>query len=330
MATQALIDFVLVAIGLIIFVPLGLRVNRDAMYYRHRLGLALAGSEMGTWELAIKRRIVKCDRSYAEMLGYDPAVLTGYQGDVELLAHPEDLPHIKEALESYLAGKTDRYEVQFRIKDANGNWRWVMERGVVVSYDRHNQPKRMVGITVDITEQKQTELKLRELSYTDPVTGLHNRAYFEMKIRELDREDVLPLSIIVGDLNLLKITNDTFGHRAGDSLLCGLAKVFRDNCRSTDVITRWGGDEFVILLPNTGAVEALAVCERIRAACGQYHDCSVALSAALGTATRTTMDEPLRDVLKTAEERMYKQKLTERESLGLLWQKAATNLRYVN
>ena len=73
----------------------------------------------------------------------------------------------------------------------------------------------MVGISVDITERKRVELRLRELSYTDPVTGLHNRAYFNKMVKELNSEAALPLSVIVGDVNMLKMANDTLGHSAG-------------------------------------------------------------------------------------------------------------------
>jgi len=287
------------------------RLKRDMKASNHRLELALAGTKVGFWDWSVDSDRVIRNRGYAKLLGLAEGTVTDHLIIESQLIHPEDIPRLKTGLEEYLAGTRDSYEVAYRLMDSSGQWRWVLDRGVIVERDSNNRPLRIIGITVDIHDQKVTEFRLQELSYTDPVTGLYNRTYFNKAVQELDRADALPLSIIMGDLNGLKLTNDTFGHAAGDDLLIAMADVLRANCRKTDIITRWGGDEFAIILPNTGEQEALAVCDRIRAACEGIHDQPIRLSIALGVATRRTLAEPLREIVRSAEAWMYQHKLAE-------------------
>ena len=95
-------------------------------------------------------------------------------------------------MDSYLAGDCPSFEQEFRLRDAAGRWRWGLDRGVGVARDRHKRPTRAGGSTVDITARKEGELRLRERSCRDPVTGLYNRTYFNHKLQELDRKKPCP------------------------------------------------------------------------------------------------------------------------------------------
>lgn len=294
-------------------------LHKKARYERRRLELALVGNKLGVWNWSFKKGFAINDRRYAEMLGYGTDGAAGLFRLASDHVHPEDRPRMRADLDRYLADASEHAETEFRLRDASGNWRWVLARGVTVSRDRRGRPTLVIGITVDITEQKRVQQRLWELSYTDPVTGLHNRAYFDEKLKELDREDALPLSVIMGDLNSLKYTNDAYGHYTGDSLLVSAANIIRDSCRSTDIVTRWGGDEFAILLPNTTQSEALLICRRIRAACAKAGLRPVELSVSLGVATRDSMNQPLEEVVKSAEDWMYRHKVQERRGTQKRW-----------
>ncbi len=166
----------------------------------------------------------------------------------------------------------------------------------------------------DITSIKEVENRIRYLSFHDKLTGLYNRAYFEEELDRLNTARQMPLSIIIGDVNGLKLVNDAFGHQAGDQFLREIAKILSACCRKEDVIARWGGDEFVILLPKTESRVAEEVCERIKGACRTSDLCPIRPSIALGSATKVDVSEESEGLLRRAEERMYRAKLGESTS----------------
>lgn len=153
------------------------------------------------------------------------------------------------------------------------------------------------------------------LSFHDKLTGLYNRAYFEEELIRLDSLRQLPLSIIMADVNGLKLVNDTLGHLAGDDLLMKAARVLSGTCRQEDIIARWGGDEFIIILPITSEKQALQLCERIERNCGTSEMLPLKLSIGLGTATKICPEQDIQAVIKEAENRMYRKKLLEQEQI---------------
>ena len=153
---------------------------------------------------------------------------------------------------------------------------------------------------------------IQHLSEHDELTGLKNKSYYDAKIRELDQDaNNLPISLIVGDMNGLKFINDVFGHREGDNWIKKGALLLKETCRKDDVIARWGGDEFAVILLRTARDEAAAILLRIREACAAERDAEIPVSISLGLATKTGMEESLNDVLQAAEKSMYERKLVE-------------------
>jgi len=122
----------------------------------------------------------------------------------------------------------------------------------------------LLNIVRDITDRKKKEDENRYLSYHDVLTGLYNRRFYEIELKRLDTKRNLPISIIIGDVNGLKLVNDAFGHDKGDELLQKAATVIQSACRTDDIVARWGGDEFVILLPKTNTKEAEEIVDRIK------------------------------------------------------------------
>ncbi len=172
----------------------------------------------------------------------------------------------------------------------------------------------MLGLVIvfrDVTEQYRKEEEILFLSYHDMLTGLYNRAFFEEELKRLDTERQLPLSVIMGDANNLKLVNDVFGHGEGDEILKAMAQVLRESCRAEDIISRWGGDEFTILLPRTDAAQAATICRRIIDRCAEFRTAERALSPSisLGFSTKETPEMDVSQVIKTAEDMMYKNKL---------------------
>jgi diguanylate cyclase (GGDEF)-like protein len=155
------------------------------------------------------------------------------------------------------------------------------------------------------------EEQVRYQSFRDGLTGLYNRIYLEKEMERLDTGRQLPIGIIMADLNGLKLANDTFGHDVGDEMLKQTAEILRSSCRSEDIIARWGGDEFVIFLPQTTEEDAKAICNRIDEKCKDTFIKGIPLSLAVGTAIKNRITMDLAEVLKEAEANMYEHKLAE-------------------
>lgn len=165
---------------------------------------------------------------------------------------------------------------------------------------------------LDNTERKRNQEKIAFLSLHDQLTGLHNRTYADQAMVRLDTEDQLPLSIIIGDVNGLKLTNDIFGHAMGDKLLQRIARSLRLSCRTSDVVSRIGGDEFLILLPHTDGNEADQIAKRIEEHLEEDGIRAGKRSIALGSATKTSTEETIQGTFDRAEDQMYRRKTLRR------------------
>lgn len=167
------------------------------------------------------------------------------------------------------------------------------------------------GVGIDITEQKKKEAEIFHLSYHDQLTGLYNRRFYEEELLRLDHKRNLPLTIVMGDVNGLKLVNDSFGHVMGDQLLKKVAELLTKGCREDDIIARLAGDEFVILLPKTDAFETKQIIKRIRELSLSEKVGSVDISISFGFETKSNEDENIEEIFKNAEDFMYKKKLFE-------------------
>ncbi|HKM40089.1 MAG TPA: diguanylate cyclase [bacterium] len=173
----------------------------------------------------------------------------------------------------------------------------------------------VVFVFRDVTEKKAQLEKIEYMSFRDPLTGLYNRRFFEDELYRLDTEQNLPISILMGDVNSLKLTNDVFGHHCGDLLLQKVAGIMQDVCRSDDIIARWGGDEFVLLLPNTDFKAAERVAARIMEETSRHQVRAIECSISIGFDTKEDLAENISRTLDSAEAKMYSAKILEREHI---------------
>ncbi len=167
----------------------------------------------------------------------------------------------------------------------------------------------------EIYKRTKREEEIRFLSYHDMLTGLYNRRFYEEELQKIDTENNLPISIIMGDVNGLKMLNDAFGHAKGDELLLKAAAGIKNVCREQDIAARWGGDEFVILLPKTDKETAMNIVENIKAQYLHEEVGNLQVSVSFGWETKNNAEEDISKVLKRAEDFMYDQKIIENELL---------------
>ena len=210
----------------------------------------------------------------------------------------------------------------------NGQFIWA-EISSKYRYNSENEIE-IVGVSRNIEERKNAEKKVLYLSFHDQLTGIYNRRYFEEKIKKLDKEENLPLSIILADVNGLKLTNDVFGHMEGDKLLVDISNIMKKECMYNDVFARIGGDEFIYLLPKTTEEEAKKMILRIKQLLRENSNEKSILSVAFGSATKIEIKQNLENIFIDAENEMYQNKLLESDIVRSEMIKAITNNFYKN
>jgi len=171
------------------------------------------------------------------------------------------------------------------------------------------ETKRSVVSLVDITERKEIEEKLRYMGTHDDLTGLYNRAFFEAEMARFEQGRAFPISIVMADVDGLKMVNDTKGHRAGDELLKLAAQVMREAFRADDIVARIGGDEFAAILPGKDSSVTESIVERVRSSLPFHNEDypDLLLTLSIGTAEGKKGDI-LANVHKRADKLMYEEK----------------------
>lgn len=203
---------------------------------------------------------------------------------------------------------------QYSTSDKYGNVKFEENLKVPV-IDEDGEVWGIVGLSRDITERKKLENKLLHLSYTDCLTGIYNRSSFEEKLNKYNQEKYLPLGIIMGDVNGLKLVNDTLGHLEGDNLLKSISTVLTEVCDDKGSVFRWGGDEFMILLPNCNERLCENIMKQILDRCKNSNYNFIQLSIALGESVKVSIDQNIYDCIKEVEEKVYRRKLLDKKSV---------------
>ncbi|MEO9654928.1 EAL domain-containing protein [Marinomonas sp.] len=222
---------------------------------KQRLAQILEVSEEGLWEWNTQTNQVAHNPQWEAIMGIESSQNT-FAEFLECVL-PEDRHKVDEALHQ-LAGNNTPYNIEFRIKKPNGNIIWVWDRGSVAEYDEHGAPVWLVGIVLDITEQKANQIQVERLAYYDPLTGLNNRAQLEKMISKTITEKAKNPSysaILFLDLDRFKLLNDSYGHQMGDQLLQKMAVRLSDEISGEHFLGRFGGDEFIIICPDIAGDE---------------------------------------------------------------------------
>lgn len=233
---------------------------------------------LGHWYWNIKTNEVTFNPLKVTSLGYDkneiPEQVT-YQFFTDKL-HPEDYQKTMDAMHNHLYGKAAVYEVEYRIKAKDGTFKWYYDRGKITQFDDKSKPSFVAGIVFDITEKKETQMELEyknrilsEISSIDGLTKINNHRtlieHLKAEIAEASRTGS-PLSIAIFDIDNFKQVNDSKGHIYGDQVLIDVASIIKKSIRGTDFAGRYGGEEFIVIFPNTTLSVAENISERIRQA----------------------------------------------------------------
>ncbi|SDM56373.1 PAS domain S-box-containing protein/diguanylate cyclase (GGDEF) domain-containing protein, partial [Halarsenatibacter silvermanii] len=184
----------------------------------------------------------------------------------------------------------------------------------LIALDNDNNKQEILAVSRNITRRKRAKEKLKYMSYHDNLTDLYNRHFMETEMERLNTKRQHPISLIYCDINGLKIVNDTYGHEVGDELLIKTAEILQKVTRDEDLVARWAGDEFVILLPQADRETAEEVIERIESACKGAEFKDIPITLGIGSAAKKKEETSFETVLNKADERMYKDKLMKSQS----------------
>jgi len=225
--------------------------------------------------------------------------------------HPDDFDR---CLKIYLDNfeKQTPFEMEYRLKRHDGDYRWINDRGAPVFLD-DGSFAGFIGSCVDVTDHVEGLLML-DLAQKDGLTKINNRQHFEkLGNTEFNRAKRfnIPLSLLMIDIDDFKNINDTYGHIAGDAVLKQVAKTLSENVRELDVLARFGGDEFVLLMPNTPSDMAQVLIDRldqaIRSLSIVFENEKIAVSASFGV-SQLNDEEKFEKVLVEADKRLYEKK----------------------
>ena len=238
-----------------------------------RWKFAIDGSGDGLWDWDITNSTVFFSKVWKSMLGHTEEEIGNKLDEWVKRIHPEDKEATMAAIQACLDNKIPLYASEYRMLCKNGNYKWILSRGMVVIRSEDNLPLRMIGTHTDITERKQMEHQVRQLAFYDPLTRLPNRRLFKDRLGQAIANCTrtgLYGGVLYLDLDKFKPLNDTYGHPAGDLLLIEVAHRLQRCLRETDTVARFGGDEFVVMLnglhsdKDLSMAQAHNVAEKIR------------------------------------------------------------------
>lgn len=231
---------------------------------------------LGHWYWNVKSNNLICNDQKVLALKYEKDEMhenMGFEFFTEKL-HPEDYERVMGNMRQHLHGHTPAYEVEYRIQAKDGTWKWYYDRGKVTKRDEYGKPSLVVGIVFDITVKKEMELlieeqnkKLIEMVNLDYLTKIFNRKglneKLEYEVARINRYNG-SLSVLMIDIDHFKAINDKYGHLAGDLVLKKVSETIKENVREADIVGRYGGEEFMVILIESSSEQGFCVAERVR------------------------------------------------------------------
>lgn len=293
-----------------------------------RLQLVLRGANDGWWDWDLVDGRCFLSVRWLEMMGYEASQAEELGHFWRDRIHPADRGMFDLAFRRALAGERDGVEAEIRLLRENNVYLPVLVRGTITR-DANQTPLRFTGSILDLTERKRHEAHVHRLAFYDSLTELPNRLLLIDRVQQslLSSSRTHQISaLMMIDLDRFKTLNDTYGHAAGDQLLCSVGRRLRESVRATDTVARLSGDEFVVLLENLGTDSHAAirkaeqVAHKILQAFNRPYNIDVGVthhSASIGLAVVLEEGLTVETLLQRADVALYEAKAAGRNTVCL-------------
>ncbi|MFN2363418.1 MAG: HD domain-containing phosphohydrolase [Halarsenatibacteraceae bacterium] len=249
--------------------------------------------------------ILKANQAILDITGYKYEEII-HSNIFDLLVKEDFEEEAKNNIDKILSGEDLQHITKTRHKSGKTYYSLLKETRIKLN----NGDYGVLSMQIDVTDIKEKEEKIKHISYHDDFTGLYNRKFLEEELNRLDTKRQLPISIIMADIDGLKLINDSYGHGAGDKLIKKAVEILKDSVREEDILARWGGDEFIILLPQTGEKESEMIIKRIIEKTDKTADIDIPISIALGYAVKKEYESDIYKILNKANKTLYHNKIS--------------------
>lgn len=269
----------------------------------------------GILDLFLSKRELYISPQWKEFVGYKGENGQELFEDYTAKVHPDFMDNLVKQFHNAINGEKKYFEEEYKVIKKDGKELWVLQRGTVVERNSEGKPERILSTLLDISNRKKYEEETLIMSYTDKLTGLRSRIYMENKFDQLDEDSKQRYYILMIDINGLKLFNDAFGYKEGDEVLRTISDILREVCSQEDIISRWGGDEFIILINDNNEDYILQLISGIKEKCEGISGFKYKISIALGYAKKDKESLDAQYIMSLAEKRMYRNKLMEDASV---------------
>ncbi|MCW8929472.1 MAG: sensor domain-containing diguanylate cyclase [Gammaproteobacteria bacterium] len=291
------------------------RSRQKILDSENRLQNVIVGAGLGYWDWNYQTGHQIVNSRWLDILGLSRGDIENNVTDWDIRIHPDDKQRMIDTIENAIKTNTP-YVADFRMKHKDGYWVWIQGSGALIESDSvTHEPIRLCGTHQDISCRKNMEKELEFRAKHDHLTGLFNRVELEKYFqKELSRSERYgrSLSIFLIDIDHFKQINDTYGHPVGDRVLKKYANFLQETIRNTDFLSRYGGEEFVIILPETSLKEAEELAERLRIKTHNFNldlgNRQFNITISLGIATYPDHGQECDTILERADQAMYQAK----------------------